>query len=290
MAFLDWGVHGAQGRRPTMEDAHCHITNDDVLPYRIWAVLDGHGGPFASEFAADALGETVQRTLYDQGRDLEDDREVAEGISEAFESVDEKLCEALRQRGTCDGTTCIAAVVVGSKLCIANVGDSRAVCGMPDGSTREVSWDQTCDRADEATRVQAAGATVKRSAGGARINGELVPSRAMGDPEYKVGSRPHPVIATPEVAIMDMVESPPHFALLACDGLWDVCTNETAVAMVSRCLNKGKRAQKICEDLVKFAINEGSTDNVTALLVVFQQPSPRKSPSKERALRRSPSS
>jgi len=132
-----------------------------------------------------------------------------------------------------------------------------------------MSWDQTCDRPDEAERVQAAGGVVRRAGGVARINGELVPSRAFGDPEYKEGEAPHPVTASPEISVLDMSTSQPRFCILACDGLWDVATNETAVSLVSRYLDRGATPEKISKALVDYALREGSTDNVTAMVLVF---------------------
>lgn len=183
--------------------------------------------------------------------------------------MDNRLCEILRSRRTCDGSTCIAAVVLKNKLFVANAGDSRAVCGMNDGSTKAMSWDQTCDRADEAERVRNAGGVVRRAGGVARINGELVPSRAFGDPEYKEGTAPHPVTASPEISVLDMDATPPKFAVLACDGLWDVCSNETAVTLVNRYLERGATPQKISKALVDYALREGSTDNVTVQILLF---------------------
>ena len=140
---------------------------------------------------------------------------------------------------------------------------------MRDGSTKAMSWDQTCDRPDEAERVRSAGGAVRRAGGVARINGELVPSRAFGDPEYKEGKAPHPVTASPEISVLDMDTTPPKFAVLACDGLWDVCSNETAVTLVNRYLERGGTPQKISKALVDYALREGSTDNITVQILLF---------------------
>jgi len=266
---INWDVSAAQGMRPTMEDAHL-VDQDSALKYGFWAVLDGHGGAFASDYASRELGPAVKESLFGSKEEpVRDDSMVAERISNAFSRVDDKLCKALRKRNTCDGSTCIAALVLDQKLFVANTGDSRCVCGMRDGSPRAMSWDQTCDRQDEAQRVQAAGGAVRRTGGVARINGELVPSRAFGDPEYKEGPLPHPVTAIPEVAVLDMAASPAKFAILACDGLWDVCTNEQAVSLVNRYLERGYSNAKIVKALVEHALREGSTDNVTAMVLLF---------------------
>ncbi len=59
------------------------------------------------------------------------------------------------------------------------------------------------------------------------------------------------------------------FILLACDGLWDKFTNEDAVEFVRKRIQTNVPTQKIVEEIVQEAYNLGSTDNITAILVVF---------------------
>ena len=57
-----------------------------------------------------------------------------------------------------------------------------------------------------------------------RVNGTLAVSRAVGDLDYKI----YGVLALPEIydeVNVDNIE----FIITACDGLWDVVTNEEAV-------------------------------------------------------------
>jgi len=59
------------------------------------------------------------------------------------------------------------------------------------------------------------------------------------------------------------------FIFLACDGLWDKFTNEDAVEFVRKRIQTDVPTQKIVEEIVQEAYNLGSTDNITAILVVF---------------------
>ena len=52
--------------------------------------------------------------------------------------------------------------------------------------------------------------------------------------------------------------------IIACDGLWDVMTNQEAVHFVL--LNKTQAATK----LAKQAIKKGSTDNISVIVVFFR--------------------
>jgi serine/threonine protein phosphatase PrpC len=61
------------------------------------------------------------------------------------------------------GTTAILALVRGTQLFVANVGDSRAVLAERNGhilTAKDLSWDQTPMRADECARVMSSGARV----------------------------------------------------------------------------------------------------------------------------------
>lgn len=62
-----------------------------------------------------------------------------------------------------------------------------------------------------------------------RVNGSLNLSRAIGDMEYKqarqLPAAEQMVTAMPEVRTLEL--APGHeFLLLACDGIWDVLTNQ----------------------------------------------------------------
>lgn len=64
---------------------------------------------------------------------------------------------------TMSGTTAIIALIRGTQLFVANVGDSRAVLAERNGHeliAKDLSWDQTPMRPDECARVKAAGARV----------------------------------------------------------------------------------------------------------------------------------
>lgn len=62
-----------------------------------------------------------------------------------------------------------------------------------------------------------------------RINGSLNLSRALGDMEYKqsrdLGPHAQMVTAVPEVRHLPL-EPGDEFLILACDGIWDVLSNQ----------------------------------------------------------------
>ena len=64
----------------------------------------------------------------------------------------------------------------------------------------------------------------------------------------------------------DCGDSP--FFILACDGVWDVLTDQEAVdLLVERYRAEGGPFEAAAELLVRTAIEKGSADNVTAIVV-----------------------
>ena len=56
------------------------------------------------------------------------------------------------------------------------------------------------------------------------------------------------------------------FIIFACDGLWDVFSNKIAVNYVNNLVSK-KYTGNIAKKLAEKAIKEGSTDNVTVVVL-----------------------
>lgn len=56
------------------------------------------------------------------------------------------------------------------------------------------------------------------------------------------------------------------FLLIGCDGVWDVLSHKQAVNAVANMDN----AQHMAQKLVELAINKGTTDNVSCMVVRFR--------------------
>jgi len=66
-------------------------------------------------------------------------------------------------------------------LTIANLGDSRAVIGLQDGSALRITKDHKATDPTEQDRVKAAGGMIYNN----RVNGVLAITRALGDYDLK---------------------------------------------------------------------------------------------------------
>lgn len=86
---------------------------------------------------------------------------------------------------------------------------------------------------DEKERIQRAGGSVMIQ----RVNGSLAVSRALGDFEYKNVEGKGPceqlVSPEPEIFIEGRDDARDEFLVLACDGVWDVMTNEEICSFVA---------------------------------------------------------
>lgn len=96
----------------------------------------------------------------------------------------------------------------------------------------------------ERSRIEAAGGTVNDVGGVARVNSNLNLSRAIGDLKYKE-NKDLPmdrqiITAHPDVRVFELTKED-RFFLLACDGIWDVMSNQvwfvnTVQPICSECL------------------------------------------------------
>lgn len=145
---------------------------------------------------------------------------------------------------------------------IANAGDCRAISVYGSGKLYQLSTDHNPQLPFERYRIFKAGGMIRYG----RIDGKLSVSRGFGDRQFK---EPHPwVSAIPEIVSFTITPEL-RFVLLACDGLWGWLTNVQVGKFVAKSLKEGNRPDVVCKDLVKYALDQGSTDNISVILLYF---------------------
>lgn len=178
------------------------------------------------------------------------------------------------------GCTAVTVLITPDKFIAANAGDSRAVL-CRDGKAVALTQDHKPNDEGELERIKKAGGTVEESQGGARthyrVNGNLNLSRAIGDLEYKrkvaLEHSEHMITSTPDVFQID--RSPlDEFIVIACDGVWDVLSNEDCVELIRSKLAEGKALRDIAEDIADECLTPDpkatqgiGADNITCLIV-----------------------
>ncbi|VEU19352.1 DEKNAAC100768 [Brettanomyces naardenensis] len=139
-------------------------------------------------------------------------------------------------------------------LYTANVGDARIILSRS-GIAKRLSYDHKSTDKWEQQRIVDSGGIILKS----RVNGVLAVTRALGDCYMK-----SLVVGSPYTTSTEL-HSDDEFLILACDGLWDVCTDQEAVDMV-RGIEDPKEASSV---LCKYALKKMTTDNVTVMVVKF---------------------
>jgi serine/threonine protein phosphatase PrpC len=169
----------------------------------------------------------------------------------------------------CQGSTAVLVYCVGPDLWTANVGDSRAILVGTRGSEPvPLTWDHKASVDEERARIESMGGDIKWMGdshdGAYVINGNMSLSRAIGDRDEK------PVIsATPTIQKFRRNLASDRFVVLASDGLWDVMSSEQVAAYVSEALDKGGSESEIATRLAHSAVEAGSDDNVSVVILML---------------------
>ncbi|GIL71018.1 hypothetical protein Vretimale_4095 [Volvox reticuliferus] len=249
-----YGFSLLRGKRMSMEDFHTAQYKKDPRTgqlYGLFGIFDGHGGPHAADYVRSNLFVNMMHS----NKFISD---LPACVAEAYETTDNQYLRQESSSGREDGCTAVTAVVVGQRLLVANVGDSRAVL-CRGGKAIALSVDHKPNVKEERSRIESAGGVVVW-AGTWRVGGVLAVSRAFGDRPLK-----RYVIPTPSVT-EESLTSEDEFLILASDGLWDVMTNQEAVTLIRDISDAEQAAKRVTEE----AFQLGSNDNISCVVVRFK--------------------
>ncbi|ETV94649.1 hypothetical protein, variant 1 [Aphanomyces invadans] len=257
------------GKRSYMEDRVAAVTFDHpttLEPLAFVAVFDGHGGTHCANFLQHGLHTHVKHHLAAHRRSFHDAPH--ESLESAFQLACRDADNAfLGSHLADDSGSCAVFALVGKDKWVGNVGDSQAILSRY-GRAIDLCVAHTPQHPDERARILAANGQIVQDR---YIFGYLGVSRSFGDRFVKV-ERPV-VITTPDVVSGGHRHNHPgdEFLLLACDGLFEVFTPQEAVDFVTHHKTVNQMApQAICDLLVRTAIENGSQDNVSVVLVMLQ--------------------
>lgn len=306
-----FGFSEAAGWRPSMEDrtfVGCPLAAE--LPFvSAFGVLDGHGGDFSSSFLAAQLPVLLRESFLSRVTSSTNNswsgEELRLVMTEAFGEAERGLREHQRMQVDVElaprrkvvpvvdksGSTAVVCCVTPSFVAVANVGDSRAVLARRSAAdaslvAEPMSIDHKPSLPAETRRIQAAGGAVTAVAEGvhevscAGTDLKLRMSRAFGDFYLKqsdVSPAMQAICAIPDVTVVSR-DASVCFLLLACDGVWDVMSNQQAVDLVAAQLGlvttdepgAAKSPAEACDALLMRCLELGTTDNMTAMVVVFE--------------------
>lgn len=261
--------------RPTMEDVHTYVENFvERLDWGYFAIFDGHAGQQAAKWCGQNLHSLIEKKLIEN-----EDADVREILNNCFVEADSQIVE------TCKGTSgCTAAVAVirweiptdehnndahndnnineddelnknKRMLYTANVGDTRIVLYREDKAIR-LTYDHTASDKYEVKRIESKGGIIMKS----RVNGMLAVTRSLGDQFFK-----DLVIGNPYTTSIELDENTDKFLIIACDGLWDVISDQEACELIKDIAD----ATVAAKTLVDYALDHFTTDNITVMVIIL---------------------
>lgn len=246
-------------------DLGCVRTNNEDnfgydTRYGVFVVCDGMGGQAAGEVASkmgvDDILEYFRKAGPEGKYPVED--KVMEGVSEranalatAIRRANRAIFEAASKNAghAGMGSTVVAALVKGSFLSIAHVGDSRIYLIRKD-SIQQLTNDHSLVM-EQVRR----GLITQEEADKSNMQNIII--RALGSEE------------SVEADVDDMVAQPGDILLLATDGL----TKHVKDAALLKLVRGASTLSQACDALIQAARDDGGDDNITCILVrVVKQP------------------
>ncbi|KAH3732712.1 protein phosphatase 2C [Pelomyxa schiedti] len=251
------GIADTLGRRLSMEDVICfegQITSGaDFI-----GLFDGHGGKEVADFVSATLPGYFIGVLRDNEEEV-----CKTAYQQTQVKCREYLGEDAEQKVVIQqvGTTALVALVWGDHIFMSNAGDSRAILWRKDHAIR-LSRDHKPTDADEYKRIRDLGGFVTEIG---RINGIIAVSRSFGDFFVQPLLNPEPYISNTKLTDDD------RFLLLACDGVWDVLTDDKAGEIVNLALDAyGDDPEAAAYVLRDAAYLNGSTDNISVAVCLLK--------------------
>ena len=237
-----WGITDVGAVRHQNQDSyHIELLAEDMA---LGIVCDGMGGAKAGNVASQLAVETFLETA--KAQPPEQWRNEPEAL---LHSAAEQANGAVHFRANVDadcrgmGTTMVAALVVGDRAYILNIGDSRCYLVQPEGITK-VTRDHSVVE-DLVAR------------------GQITPEQARQHPQKNLITR---ALGAESRLRADLFRQPMEHgdALLLCsDGLSNMVSDQELLYEVLH----GGPAEDCCRRLLDIALSRGAPDNVTAVLL-----------------------
>jgi protein phosphatase len=244
------------------------LNEEKPIPVVFAIVADGIGGHNAGEIASEIAVNTISSVI-EESEGTQPRQTLVEAIQQANARIAQEANQEKTRQGM--GSTCVCVLVIGNRLFIASMGDSRIYL-LRDGIFQQLTVDHSW--------VQEA------------INhGVISPEEAQGHPRSHIihrylGSNKPPNVdlrlylsgeETPEEAQANQgARLYPHDQILLCsDGLTDLVSDEEILSNLTDVSDPEKALQR----LVDLANERGGHDNITIVtLTVPERPQKKRWP------------
>ena len=263
-----------KGKRPENEDKHSIImnldnSNKEIATVNFLGVYDGHGGNFVSNFLSDILPNFFldKRIKYPVCKNY---------IYQVYRYLQKNLKKNHMLETEHCGSTCLIGIHYKKNnsdyLNVINAGDSRCVL-CRDNFAIALTKDHKPDWPEEKFRIEELGGKIYKEGNDCWRIKDLAVSRSFGD----FDAEPF-VTSMPEI-FRYKLDANDKFIIFACDGLWDVMSNQDAVNFVlhncydfknnmrTNKANDTTAAQNnVARKLANEALRLGSSDNLTIIV------------------------
>jgi serine/threonine protein phosphatase PrpC len=264
------------GQRPSNEDHHfiyenINGENTNYTDINFYSIFDGHGGKGVSKFLKDKLPQYFIKkdVLYHPTKKSE----YYKYIKKVTQIIQEKLIKEVPSSKN-SGSTALISIFYNHNnkkyFYISNTGDSRAIICNKYNIALPLTKDHKPAAYEEKKRITQLGGKIVYDQGDWRIK-DLSVSRAYGDLDAVPFVNPSPDIFRYEL------DSNDKFMVMGCDGLWDVMSNQEVADYILEELDKLKKNKttngggknNIAKLLGEYAIQKGSYDNITIIIIFF---------------------
>ena len=224
-----------------------HTFNADYRPYGLFVVADGMGGHANGQEASRLVIQHIRNAIIPtllSNVDL-DSRHSKELLLEGIQHANLAIYQQNRQQGSDMGSTITSAILVGSMLTVANVGDSRTYLYTPQKGLSQVTHDHSM---------------VARMVEKGIIRAEEIYTHPQRNQIYRcLGEN-----ASVQIDAFSLSYQPGDTLLLCSDGLWEMVRDVRIEEILRDTLPDAALAT---QTLVRAALEGGGKDNISAIVV-----------------------
>lgn len=224
-----------------------HTFNADYRPYGLFIVADGMGGHANGQEASRLVIQHIRNAIIPtllSNVDL-DSKHSKELLLEGIQHANLAIYQQNRQQGSDMGSTITAAILVGSMLTVANVGDSRTYLYNPQKGLTQVTHDHSM---------------VARLVEKGIIGADEIYTHPQRNQIYRCLGE----TASVQIDAFSLPNQPGDTFLLCSDGLWEMVRDKRIQDILQKTLPDASLAT---QSLMQAALEGGGKDNISAIVV-----------------------
>ena len=215
----------------------------------LFCIFDGHGGKEVAEYLKNNYENILRKNI------LQSNYKIEESLNNSFLEIDSELNKN-REKYKLTGSTATIILIDNNLIYCANVGDSSCFYISNDKIIR-MTKEHNVKNEKEVERIKEKGGLIFKG----KVFGTLSLTRAIGDFDLKDNG----VIANPTISKHEISKNNSKFVVLASDGIWDAVSKMELFRFSKNYFN----SKDFCTQLVKYAIDKGTMDNISCIVIHF---------------------